>query len=107
MGRSRREKLEAMLAEEPNDVFLRYSLAWEWIREDQPERALAGLQELMEQESPYVPAFSMAGQILAQGGQVEQARQVLRLGIEQARQQGETHAAGEMAEFLTTLGYSS
>ena len=66
-----------------DDVFLRYSLALEWIREEQPERALAGLRELMEQESPYVPAFSMAGQMLARGGQVDQARQVLRLGIEQ------------------------
>ena len=31
-------------------------------------------------------------------------KKYLRDGIEQARQQGDSHAAAEMSEFLTTLG---
>jgi hypothetical protein len=51
-----------------------------------------------------VPAFFMAGRQLAELGRIEKARDVLRVGIEAARQQGDAHAAGEMSEFLTSLG---
>jgi hypothetical protein len=46
----------------------------------------------------------MAAQQLAKLQRVEEARSYLRDGIEQARQQGDAHAAGEMSEFLATLG---
>jgi hypothetical protein len=35
---------------------------------------------------------------------VDDARRVLREGIEEARRQGNAHAAGEMADLLMTLG---
>jgi hypothetical protein len=37
-------------------------------------------------------------------GRTEAARTILRDGIEAARTQGDTHAAGEMSEFLASLG---
>jgi hypothetical protein len=46
----------------------------------------------------------MAGQQLAQLNRVNEARAVLRDGIEKARQTGDAHAAGEMSEFLASLG---
>jgi hypothetical protein len=49
----------------------------------------------------------MAGQQLARLGRTEDARGVLREGIEEARKQGDTHAAGEMSEFLASLGGTS
>ena len=99
---SRREKIEAMLASEPQDVFLRYSLALEWEKEQQPERCLELLTELTVEL--YVPAFFMAGQCLVKLGRIEDARRYLREGIEQARVQSNHHAAGEMSEFLASLG---
>jgi thioredoxin-like negative regulator of GroEL len=93
-----------MLADEPDDVFLRYSLALELEKEDDFEQGLTLLRELMNESVPYVPAFFMAGQLLAKHGQTDEARTVLRDGIEQARQQGDGHAAGEMSEFLAGLG---
>ncbi|TVP95584.1 MAG: hypothetical protein EA381_18630 [Planctomycetaceae bacterium] len=101
---SRRAKIEAMLAEEPNDTFLRYSLAMEYRSEGDPEASVAKLTELTQDTPPYVPAFFMAAQQLADLGRVEQARTFLRDGIEQARQQGDTHAAAEMSELLSQLG---
>ena len=35
---------------------------------------------------------------------MDEARSKLRVGIEQARKQNDAHAAGEMSEFLTSLG---
>lgn len=101
---SRRQKIEAMLAAAPQDTFLRYALALELDKEGQHEASLAWLRGLTKDEPPYVPAFFMAGQQLARLGRTEEARDVLRDGIEAARCQGNSHAAGEMAEFLTSLG---
>lgn len=101
---SRREKIEAMLADDPDDVFLRYSLAMELQREGRHEESLGRLRELQEEDPPHVPSFFMAGQQLAALGRTAEARDALRSGIEQARDQGDTHAAGEMSEFLASLG---
>jgi hypothetical protein len=101
---TRREKIEAMLAESPADTFLRYSLALEREKEGDHERSLAGLAELARDQPPYVPAFFMAAQQLVRLSRVEEARTFLRDGIEAARAQGNAHAAGEMSEFLTSLG---
>ena len=101
---SRREKIEAMLADEPDDTFLRYSLAMELDKEGEHEASLSRLQELYAMDPPYIPAFFMAGQQLAKLNRVEESRSVLRDGIDQARAQGDGHAAGEMSEFLAALG---
>ena len=103
---SRRKQIEAMLADDPGDVFLRYSLAMELDKEGRHDESLAKLTELIEEDPPYVPAFFMAGKQLAELGRVEKARDVLRVGIEAARAKGDSHAAGEMSEFLASLGES-
>lgn len=104
MPATRRERIEAMLVDDPGDPFLHYSLAMELDKEGQHDRSLAELKGLMDSVEPYVPAYFMAGQQLTRLGRIPQAREVLRTGIEQARAAGNAHAAGEMAEFLTSLG---
>ncbi|MBI3465808.1 MAG: hypothetical protein HY000_22555 [Planctomycetes bacterium] len=101
---SRRERIKAMLADDPRDVFLRYSLALELEKEQDHEASLRQFRDLMSDTPPYVPAFFMAAQQLTRLGRIEEARTALRDGIEQARQQGDAHAAGEMSEFLSGLG---
>ena len=100
---SRREKIEAMLAEDPGDTFLRYSLAMELDKENNHDASLTKFGELTRDDPPYVPAFFMAAQQLIRLGRTEQARSMLRDGIEAARTQGDAHAAGEMSEFLASL----
>lgn len=101
---SRRDKIMAMLADDPTDVFLRYSLAMELDKEGDNEASLQKLAELTGETPPYVPAFFMAGQQLVRLGRVGEARSMLREGIDAARTQGDSHAAGEMSEFLGSLG---
>jgi len=103
---TRREKLEAMLAADPGDSFLRYGLSQELDKEGEHDRSLELLRGLTDDSPPYVPAFFMAGQQLARLGRTNDARSILRDGIEAARRLGNAHAAGEMAEFLTSLGAS-
>ena len=104
MTASRIEKIQAMLADDPHDTFLRYSLAMEQEKIGQHENSESGLRALMADAPPYVPAFFMAAQHLAKRGRTADARTILRDGIEQARSQGNDHAAGEMSEFLASLG---
>jgi tetratricopeptide (TPR) repeat protein len=100
---TRREKLEAMLAADPQDKFLRYALAMEMDNAGQHAKSLELFQSLIDDDPPYVPAYFMAGQQLAKIGQVSEARKILEAGIEVARTQHELHAAGEMSEFLASL----
>jgi thioredoxin-like negative regulator of GroEL len=101
---SRREKIEAMLADDPTDVFLRYSLAMELDKEGNHDASLTKFAELTGENPPYVPAFFMAGQQLVRLGRVDEAASILRNGIAAARSQNDQHAAGEMSEFLASLG---
>ncbi len=100
---TRRERIEAMLEQEPGDQFLRYGLAMEWQKEGDHERCLTLLNELMAEPSPMVAAFHMAGQHLTRLKRFAEARAVLQAGIDQARLQGDQHAASEMSEYLARL----
>jgi tetratricopeptide (TPR) repeat protein len=101
---ARREQIEALLADHPDDPFLRYSLALELEKEGRHAESLNLLERLTQADPPYVPAAFMAGQQLARLGRLDEARAVLRRGIELARAAGNLHAAGEMSEFLAGLG---
>jgi hypothetical protein len=46
----------------------------------------------------------MAAQQLVRLERIAEARTYLRDGIEEARRQNNSHAAGEMSEFLMSLG---
>jgi predicted Zn-dependent protease len=104
MTTTRRMKIEAMLKDDPQDVFLRYSLALEMESGDDWEAGLEILEQLARETPPYVPAFHMAGQHLVKYGRVDDARRALREGIEAARAAGNSHAAAEMSELLMSLG---
>ena len=104
---SRREKIEALLADDPNDAFLRYSLAMELDKEGQLEASAALFRGLMADSQPQVAAFFMLAQQLARQNQSLEAVGGLRAGIEQAEIQGDSHAAGELREFLAGLDTES
>jgi predicted Zn-dependent protease len=93
-----------MLAADPKDSFLRYALAMELRKEGQIDQSLELLRGLTLDSPPYVAAYFMAGQQLAEANRVPEAREYLRVGIEEARRQGDLHAAGEMSELLSQLG---
>jgi len=100
---SRREQLEAMLADDPNDPLLRYMLAMEHVSAGTPAEAVPVFRELLERSPDYVPAYMQFGQTLARLGQSAEARAVWQRGVAQARQQRDDHAAGEMQGMIDML----
>jgi tetratricopeptide (TPR) repeat protein len=101
---TRKQQLQEMLNEEPNDPFLRYGLAMELVGEGDDEEAIRCFQELLVVGPEYVPAYLQAGQALVRRGRYEEARAVFTRGIATARNQAEYHAAEEMEGFLANLG---
>lgn len=100
---SRKEQLEAMLAEDPSDPFLHYGLAMEFVSAGEYDEALRRFQKLFEVAPDYVPAYQMAAQTLARLNRAGEAGDMLRRGIHIARQQNNLHAAEEMQALLDTL----
>ncbi|MGH7225689.1 MAG: tetratricopeptide repeat protein [Gemmataceae bacterium] len=102
-GKSRKQQIEEMLTEDPNDPFLRYGLAMEYVSAGQDEEASHCFEELRRVAPDYVPAYLQAGLTLTRLNREEEARVVYQTGIAVARQQGDGHAADEMARFLEGL----
>jgi Flp pilus assembly protein TadD len=98
----RMEQIEAMLADDPGDVMLRYMLGMEHVAAGDDAGAVRVFRELLA-ASPYVPAFHMAGQALNRLGHDAEACEVLRQGIAAAKAAGDLHALGEMEGLLATI----
>lgn len=100
---SRREKLEVLLRDSPDDSFLRYALAMECSSGGDDAAAVTALDRLLADDPHYVAAYFQLGQILVRTGETLRARQTLARGIEAARRAGDTHAEGEMRGFLEQI----
>lgn len=102
---ARLQQIEAMLADDPNDEFLRYGQAMEYSSAGEDNTAAMLLRELIALggDSPYIPAFLMAGQAFARLGEEGEAAEVLRAGIAAAKKVKDTHAMGEMQALLATV----
>jgi cytochrome c-type biogenesis protein CcmH/NrfG len=94
--------LKQILEQNPNDSFARYGLAMEYARDGKVDAALAEFQTLLAANPEYVPAYQMAGQMLA-SERPQEACQFLQQGIAVARQTGNAHARAEMEALLQDL----
>jgi Tfp pilus assembly protein PilF len=101
---TRKEQIEKLLAESPEDSFLRYGLAMEHTGAGNDTAAIAEFRETVRRDPDYVPAYLQGGRTLIRMGEDDDAKQMLRVGIEVARRVGNDHAAGEMQGFLESLG---
>ena len=101
--KTRREMLEEFVAQEPNDSFSRYALALELEKESGAPEAVPQLREVIARDPSYVAAYHQLGRLLAQTGQVEEAGDAYRRGIDAAIASGDQRARSEMQEALETL----
>ena len=109
MATSRRlQQIVAMLADEPNDPFLRYGLAMEHSSLGDDTSAVQVLQDLirLNDQSPYIPAYLMCGQALVRLQREDEAIHLLKEGTTAARRAGtpeSLHALGELQGLLATI----
>ena len=101
--KTRRQKLEEFLAQNPHDAFSRYGIALECVREGDLAAAEAHFRALIQGNPDYVPGYQMYAQTLAQNDRTEDAKTILVQGIQAAIRQGNQHARSEMEGMLQTL----
>jgi predicted Zn-dependent protease len=101
--KSRREVLETLVAEKPDDAFSRYGLALEYMNSGDAANAEAQFRELIQRNPGYVPGYQMLGQLLAKQSRSEDARSILAQGIAAATKAGNAHAQSEMESLLAEL----
>lgn len=101
--KTRREQIEEMLAEQPDDAELRYALAMEHVSAGDDAGAVRCLRELIAVQPDYPPAYHLAGRALQRLNRISEARDILLQGIPVAQNQRDFHAAGEMMELLQSL----
>ena len=101
----RMEHIEEMLAADPEDAFLSYALAMEYVGTGDDATAAELLSELAlgNSDEPYVPAFLMAGQAFQRLGKEAEACTILKQGIAAATKVGNDHARGEMEGLLSSI----
>ncbi|OGU18914.1 MAG: hypothetical protein A2059_00540 [Ignavibacteria bacterium GWA2_55_25] len=103
MKEQRIAKLQALLAADPNDSFARYALALEYGGMNDTEQALRLLEEVLRRDPHYVPAYQQLGYCYQRTGRRDDAVAIFKQGMEQASQQGDSHARGEMQEALDEI----
>lgn len=101
---SRKDQIEELLQDDPENSFLRYGLAMEYVSVGDDAQAVLAFQEVIRRDADYVPAYLQAGRALIRMGRDDEAKEVLRQGISVAQKVGDAHAAGEMSGFLQSLG---
>jgi predicted Zn-dependent protease len=100
----RRLMLEASLAEDPNDPFLRYGLAMQCLRDGDVEEGRERLRSLIADDPDgQVAAYQQLGQSYAESGDHPSALAILQAGVAKAHSAGNLHAAGEMEELIASL----
>ncbi|MFO0948235.1 MAG: tetratricopeptide repeat protein [Planctomycetota bacterium] len=99
----RKAQIESLLAQSPNDTFLLYGLAMEYLKEGNAAEGIARLKHVADVNPNYPAAYFQLGQILSQQGETDEARDWLTRGVTVAQKIGDHHAAGEMEQFLMML----
>ena len=98
---TRLQQLLAFYADDPTDAFTIYALATEY-RTPEPERAWEFYQKLLAEHPDYVGTYYHAGKLLEEFGRKDEAEQVYRQGLMEAKKAGQQHAASELRQALNT-----
>ena len=100
---SRILELNALLAEDPADPFLKYALALELEKEGKTKEAGEQLLFLISETAEYLPAYYQAGRLLLLQGRMQDAVEVLRKGVLLAERQKNRHTLSELNFLLSEI----
>lgn len=100
---SRLDQIRKLLDSEPDDVFLNFSLAMEFLKQGRDQEAIAQFDRVIQLDPDYVTAYFQKSDKLVEMGDKSAAAQALRAGIEAAARINDRHAADQMSQRLKLL----
>ncbi len=103
MSATRLDQLRGMLAEEPNDAFLRYAIALELKRAGKMEEAANDLERLLIADPKYIACYYQLALILIDLGRADEAVHVCEAGALQCIVTGDRKAGAELLELKNAI----
>ncbi|MGA8265397.1 MAG: hypothetical protein WB779_13220 [Ignavibacteriaceae bacterium] len=100
---NRLESLLKLLEKEPNDSFLLYGIALEYMSANNFEEAEKYFKSLLKNDAKYVPAYMQYAQLKERQNEIAAAKGLYIEGTHIAKENGDKHATKEMEEFLDEL----
>jgi len=94
--RERLIQLQEFLKESPQDPFLKYALAAEYLKLGELSQGQLGFEELVEQHPDYVGTYYHLGKLYEKINLREQAQKTYLKGMEIARAKRNRHALSEL-----------
>lgn len=92
----RLEYLKTLLAEDPNDSFVKYAIAKEYEKLDDLKTSIEKFEALRKDDADYVGLYYHLAHIYTEIDETEKALEVYDAGIEVAKAQNDLHALSEL-----------
>lgn len=96
MNSDRLKKLLEFYENEPNDAFLKYALATEYLTLNDTSTALSYFEDLVQNHKNYVGTYYHFGKLLEGLNRKDEAVKVYQQGIQVAREIKDNHALSEL-----------
>ena len=93
-------QLKKFLADDPQDPFLLYALATEYVG-NEPKTALSYFEQLLQEHPSYVPTYYHAAALYAELDLQEEAEKTYLAGLKAAREAEDGHALRELQSAYT------
>lgn len=103
MNQDRIKKLQLFLAESPDDAFLNYALANEYVSIGNDNQAALIFEQLLAKHPNYSATYYHLGKLLERKDDKEAARVCYEKGIAVTQQNKELHALAELRSALNNL----
>jgi len=97
------KNLQAMLATGQDNAMLRFTLGSQLLKAGRLAEAVPHLAAAVEQDPGYSAAWKMYGKALYEAGELQDAGEVYRQGIQAAEGKGDMQAVREMQVFLRRI----
>lgn len=102
MHHIRLQKLLDFLTNEPNDPFLKYALATEYLNANDFDKAVGYFEDLLKNHSDYIGTYYHAGKLYELIDRKDDAIATYRKGMEVCRAAGDRHAFSELQNVYNT-----
>lgn len=99
------QQLQAFLAANPADSFLRHALGLEYSKLGNDEKAREIFESLLAENPAYVGTYYQLARLLERTGYAEDAIQVYQKGMVAAREAGDQHAYNELQAAWEDLSF--
>src|SRR5258708_26271492 len=100
---SRLEKLLEFIKSEPEDPFLKYALATEYLRINQTDKALEYYEDLVNRHRDYAGTYYHLGKLYEALGRRDEALNTYETGMKVTRELQDNHAFSELQAVYNEL----